>query len=88
MAEVTDGAQSHISLSQVSPTQVSLSQAAASAEIGEMDARTLQLMLYREIGIAAVAAALAVSREDDQPRLSPSATHEMATNLLANDKAA
>ena len=53
-----------------------------------MDARALQLMLYREIGIAAVAAALAVSREDDQPRLSPSATHEMATNLLANDKAA
>ena len=83
MAEVTDGAQSHISLSQVSPTQVSLSQAAASAEIGEMDARALQLMLYREI-----AAALAVSREDDQPYLSPSATHEMATNLLANDKAA
>ncbi len=88
MAEVTDGVQSPISHSQVSHSQVPHSQVSASAEIGEMDARALQLMLYREIGIAAVAAALAVSREDDQPRLSPSATHEMATNLLANDKAA
>ena len=78
MAEVIDGVHSPLSASQLS----------ASVEIGQMDARALQLMLYREIGIAAVAAALAVSREDDQPYLSPSATHEMATNLLANDKAA
>ena len=54
----------------------------------ELDARQLQLMLYREIGIAAVAAALAISREDDKPIASLSATHELATSLLAEDKAA
>ena len=54
----------------------------------ELDARQLQLMLYREIGIAAVAAALASSREDDKPIASLSATQELATSLLAEDKAA
>ena len=78
MVEALEGVHSPLSASQLS----------SSSNIGEMDARELQLMLYREIGIAAVAAALAVTREEDQPSPSLSATHDLATHLLANDKAA
>ena len=58
------------------------------SDIGALDARELQLMLYREIGIAAVAAALAIPREEERPVASLSATQELATSLLSNDKAA
>lgn len=50
------------------------------------DARDLQTMLYREIGISAVAAALNATSESRKPREEP--VHELPAILRGDDVAA
>ena len=71
------------------PTVPSADTAAAPAPPARQDARDLMALLYREIGISAVAAALQIDVEAARrAALTPAKVHPLPAILRGEDKAA